>query len=174
LQPQASPAHAGANPHAAAALEIPNRGWPGVGYTSGMGEVTILVGRQGAGKTHYCRTNLPDHVRVCQDEGPARFESLLQHYRTLLERGVERIVIDRTNPRRQGRMQFARLARERGYRVRIVYFDVPREVCERRILQRPNHPTLQASQMHQAINRFESLLEMPTQDECDELVVCRS
>ncbi len=138
-----------------------------------MKELVILVGRQGAGKTRYCQAALPDYTRICQDEGPHQFEKLLHRYEELLEDGVERIVIDRTNPTRERRELFAELARARGYRVKIVYFDVPREVCERRILGRPNHPTLAAEKMHQAINAYESRLTPPTKDECDELVIIR-
>ena len=38
-----------------------------------MKEVMILVGMQGSGKTHYCRTVLPDYSRVSQDEGLKNF-----------------------------------------------------------------------------------------------------
>ncbi len=65
------------------------------------------------------------------------------------------------------------LARVRGYQVRIVYFDVSREVCEKRILQREDHPTLTPEKMRQAINGYESRLVLPTEDECDELVILR-
>ena len=136
-----------------------------------MKEVVILVGMPGAGKTHYCHTVLPEHVRVCQDEGPRRFKPLLAHYQRLLELGVERIVIDRTNPMQAQRTQFVELARMCGYRVRIVYFDLPRSLCEQRIAHRTGHPTLDSQRMAEAINRFESCLNRPTQEECDELIV---
>jgi predicted kinase len=138
-----------------------------------MKEVVILVGRQGAGKTRYCLTSLLHHTRICQDEGPRDFERLFRRYERALEAGVERIVIDRTNPTSQRRTLFADAARARGYRVRIVYFDVPRELCERRITGRGNHPTLTLDKMHQAINAYESRLIVPTEDECDELVIIR-
>jgi len=136
-----------------------------------MKELVILVGMQGAGKTHYCRKALADHTRVSQDEGPRRFPGVVRHVRELLERGTRRIVIDRTNPLRHQREAFARLAREFGYRVKIVYFDVPRAVCEERILDRKRHPTLEPDRMHHAIDRYVGALDVPTEDECDELVV---
>ncbi len=138
-----------------------------------MKEVVILVGMQGAGKTDYCRTALPGHTRVSQDEGPREFRSLQNHFRELLAAGVERIVVDRINHLRRQRQSFADMARPRGYRVRIVYFDVPRSVCEERILQRKGHPTLGADKMAEAIGHYEDVLEKPTADECDELVVLR-
>ena len=136
-----------------------------------MKELIILVGMQGAGKTHYCRTALADHTRVSQDEGPKRFAGVVRHVRELLERGTKRIVIDRTNPLRHQREAFARLARAFGCRVKIIHFDVPRDVCEARILGRTDHPTLGPDRMQQAIDRYVHDLDVPTEDECDELVV---
>jgi len=138
-----------------------------------MNEVVILVGPQGAGKTHYCRTHLPGHERVSQDEGPRRFESLVRRYEQRLDAGAARVVVDRTNPWRWQRERFAEAARRRGYRVRILLLDVPRDVCERRIADRTGHPTLTPDRMHQALDRFESALEPPTEDECDVLKVVR-
>jgi len=138
-----------------------------------MKEVVILVGRQGAGKTWYCQTALPEYKRISQDEGPRRFGSLFRHYCDLLESGVEKIVIDRTNPLRWQRKRFADLAKSHGYRVKIIYFDVPRSLCERRILERKDHPTLKPEKMADAIDHFESVFEMPQADECDELVIIK-
>ena len=138
-----------------------------------MKEVVILVGRQGSGKTHYCRTVLPDHKRVCQDEGPRKFGRLFRRYRRLLNEGAERIVVDRTNPTRQRRRSFADVARDHGCRVKIIYFDLPRKLCERRILARKEHPTLAREKMRQAIDGYERRLEAPTEEECDQLVVVR-
>jgi len=138
-----------------------------------MNEVVILVGRQGSGKTHYCRTVLPEHVRLSQDEGPRDFERLFRRYQKLLEDGVEKVVIDRTNPTRQRRQLFADAARARGYRVRIVHLDVPGELCRQRIRNRQTHPTLTAETMHEAIARYDSQFEAPCAQECDELVVVR-
>ena len=136
-----------------------------------MKELVILVGMQGAGKTHYCRAVLADYTRVSQDEGPKRFPGVLRHVRELLEGGTRRVVIDRTNPLRHQRDAFARLAREFGCRVRIIYFDVPRSVCEARILGRTDHPTLGPDRMREAIDRYVHSLDVPTEAECDELVV---
>ena len=138
-----------------------------------MKEIAILVGRQGAGKTRYAQTALPDYIRICQDEGPRQFERLFRRYQKLLDEGAERIVIDRTNPTLARRKQFADAARARGYRVKIIYFDVSREICEQRIASRGDHPTLKPEKMRQAIDGYESRLIVPTEQECDELVIVR-
>lgn len=136
-------------------------------------EVVILVGRQGAGKTHYCLTELADHHRISQDEGPRQFERLFRRYQKALAEGVVQIVVDRTNPTVARRNQFVYAAREHGYRVKIIYFDVPRQLCEQRIRDRKGHPTLSVEKMTEAINRYEQMLEPPTQAECDELIIIR-
>ena len=138
-----------------------------------MNELIILVGMQGCGKTYYCRTVLADYTRLSQDEGPRSFDGVIRRLGEHVESGTERIVVDRTSPLRRQRERFADLARARGYRVRIIYFDVPREICEQRIQRRRDHPTLGPEKMKQALDRFESVLEKPTEKECGELVVVR-
>ena len=134
-------------------------------------ELVILVGMQGAGKTEYCRSALGGYRRISQDEGLRTFQAVLRRLQQLLEEAVPRIVIDRTNPLPGQRRQFAQLARARGYLVRIIYFDLPRQVCQERIRVRAGHPTLGADKMQEAINHFLSRFEPPTDAECDELVV---
>jgi len=138
-----------------------------------MKELIILVGMQGCGKTHYCRTVLPNYSRVSQDEGPKYFEGIVRHLEQLLETGTEQIVIDRINPLRWQRERFSDFAKKHGYKVKIIYLEVPRKTCEQRILQRKDHPTLGPEKMKEALSRFATILEKPTEDECDELVIVR-
>ncbi len=126
---------------------------------------------QGSGKTFYCNTVLPGYERISQDEGPRTYPGVLLRLQELLRRGVPHIVIDRTNPMRRQREQFTALARAAGYRVKIVYFDVPVETCRARILSRKGHPTLAADRMHAAMARYTSNLNIPTPEECDELII---
>lgn len=136
-------------------------------------EVVILVGMQGCGKTYYSKTALPDYQRISQDEGPRTYPGVLRKLEDLLREGASRIVIDRTNPMRYQREKFAGLARAAGYRVKIVYFDVPEKTCREQILKRKEHPTLTEDRMDQAIARYVSALDIPTPEECDELIVRR-
>jgi predicted kinase len=137
-------------------------------------EVVILVGMQGAGKTHYCRIVLPDYQRISQDEGPRTYRGVLLQLDRLLHEGAPRIVIDRTNPMRSQRREFAALARAAGYRVKIVYFDIPMAICRERIRQRKTHPTLGQDRMNEAIAQYVSRLDIPTAEECDELIMVGS
>jgi predicted kinase len=137
-------------------------------------ELVLLVGMPGCGKTAYCSSHLAGHRRVSQDEGPRTFDGVLRLVSQLLELGEPLVVIDRTNPARPQREAFASAARAHGYRVRIIHFDIPRQVCEQRITRRTQHPTLQADKMNEAINAFLSRLDVPAPDECDELTIVNS
>lgn len=133
-------------------------------------ELVILVGMQGAGKTYYCEKFLADYERISQDEGPRTYAGVLKRLERLLE-GAPRIVIDRTNPLREQRSKFAEMARAVGYYLKIIYFDIPEEVCRERIRNRTGHPTLARDRMEEAIANYQSRLEIPRAEECDELVV---
>jgi predicted kinase len=137
-------------------------------------ELVILVGMQGAGKTHYCETALPEYERISQDEGPRTYQGVLLKLERLLREGAPRIVIDRTNPMRDQRRELAELARAAGYRVKIVYFDIPLKTCLERIPRRKTHPTLGTDRMHEAIAQYVSRLNIPTAEECDELITISS
>ena len=128
----------------------------------------------GCGKTTYCQSHLSAYRRLSQDEGPRTFDGVLRLLVELLDQGEPLVVIDRTNPSRPQRAAFAIAARARSHRVKIVYFDIPREICQQRIASRTAHPTLQADKMNEAINTFLSRLDIPTPDECDELSVLKS
>ena len=126
---------------------------------------------QGAGKTFYCETMLSDYERISQDEGPRTYSGVLLRLQELLRQGIPRIVIDRTNPMRHQREDFTAMARTAGYRLKIVYFDVPAENCRERIRNRTGHPTLSTGRMNEAMARYTSNLNIPTPEECDELII---
>jgi predicted kinase len=134
-------------------------------------EVIILVGMQGAGKTFYCETVLPNYKRISQDEGPRSYRGIVLRLEELLREGVPRIVIDRTNPMRHQRQQFAELARAAEYRLKIIYLATPVEICRERIRNRKGHPTLASDKMQEAMALYTSRLNIPVPEECDELVV---
>jgi predicted kinase len=134
-------------------------------------ELLILVGMQGSGKTYYCEHFLSDYGHISQDEGPRSYEGIVKKLHGMLIEGMPRIVIDRTNPMREQRKKFAEMGRSAGYFVRIVYFDIPEEICRERIRCREGHPTLSSDKMGEAIAAYKYRLDVPTADECDELAV---
>jgi predicted kinase len=136
-------------------------------------ELVILVGMQGSGKTFYCQAQLSTYERNSQDDGPRTYPGIVRRLHELLLEGVPKIVIDRTNPMVEQRRMFAEMARAAGYYLKIVYFDIPEEICRDRIRNRKEHPTLVEGQMEPAITAYESRLNMPQAGECDELIVLR-
>jgi predicted kinase len=136
-------------------------------------EVVLLVGMQGSGKTHYALTRLKSYIRLSQDQGPRTFEGVLRRLEALLEQGVQRIVIDRTNPKRHQRADFIAAARRHGCRTRIIHLLTPPELCRRRIIRRKGHPTLTADCMDQAIGTYLANFQPPQGDEADELQIVR-
>lgn len=136
-------------------------------------ELVILVGMQGAGKTYYCEHFLRDYERISQDEGPRSYQGIVTRLHELLLKGVPRIVIDRTNPMREQRKTFAEMAIAAGYYLKIIYFDVPEEICRERIRLRKDHPTLPTDKIEKAIAAYKSNLITPKSDECHELLVVR-
>jgi predicted kinase len=70
--------------------------------------LVILVGMQGSGKTHYCQNKLSAYVRISQDDGPRTYPGIVRRLHELLMERVPKIVIDRTNPMRAQRKEFAK------------------------------------------------------------------
>ena len=131
--------------------------------------LVVLVGPQGAGKTTWCRANLPEFFRVSQDDQGPR-----EHIRLFEEavlRGEPLIVVDRTNAPKYQRQRYLDFARQHGYRSRIVWFNLSREECIHRCKEREGHPTLGPEKAEQAIATYFRNLQFPTRAEADELVI---
>jgi len=131
--------------------------------------VILLIGPQGAGKTSFCRSHLPDFFRISQDD-QGRQTHLIQ-FAQAIERNEPRIVIDRINGRRDQRRRYLDLARERGYRTRIIWLNVDRDTCLRRCRARADHPTLAPEDAEQALGRYFDGFQIPSRCEADELQI---
>ncbi len=131
--------------------------------------VVLLVGPQGAGKTTYCRDHLPDAYRISQDEQGPRAH--LHVYEEALQRGEPLIVVDRINGQKYQRTRYLSLARQWGYRTRIVWLNVDRTVCLKRCQQRDNHPTLAPHDAERALAIYFRSFQIPSRREADEVVI---
>lgn len=128
-------------------------------------EVVLLVGAQGSGKTTWCRENLPGYVRFSQDEQGPKAHFLL--FQEAVERGEPLLVVDRINGQRPQRQRYLDLARQHGYRTRIVWLNVDRTVCLQRCRARSDHPTLKPEDAERAIALFSRTFQTPSRREAD-------
>ena len=134
-----------------------------------MKQVVLLVGGQGSGKTTYCNERLRGYTRISQDEQGK--EGHKKAYDKALTSGDELIVIDRINHTREQRGNYIAKAKKAGYRVRIVWFNVDRNTCIKRIKERKNHPSLSAEKAEEAVTFFFRAFQTPSKKEADEIEV---
>jgi len=134
-----------------------------------MKTLILLVGPQGSGKTTYCEENLRGYTRISQDEQGK--EGHFKAYHEAMGRGDELVVVDRINHRRDQRGRYAHPAREAGYHVKIVWLNVDRATCLKRISQRKGHRTLKAEDAEKALYLFFREFQAPSRRESNEVVV---
>jgi shikimate kinase len=131
-----------------------------------MKQVIILVGAMGCGKSFYCQEHLPNYTRISQDDqGKERHKEL---FSKALEKD-DLIVVDRINHTRQQRANYLNLAKKSGFITKIIWFNVSKDVCLKRIKERKNHPTLQADKAEQALSWFFKEFQFPSKQEADEI-----
>lgn len=128
-------------------------------------ELIVYVGRCGSGKsTHYKKYFLGTHTYVNQDEQGGK-------YKEIFEKAVankENIVVDRQNHLREQRTYFLEAAKRNGYKTRVIEFKVPKDLCERRILNRKDHPTISnTDNVRVILNQYERSYQGVLQSECD-------
>ncbi|MFW6284678.1 MAG: AAA family ATPase [Desulfosalsimonas sp.] len=138
--------------------------------------LTITVGLPGCGKTWWARQAGFDRA-VCLDDwreklwgnrniqdGPGGTDLLIALHnleiREALKNG-ENVVVHNTNILKKHRRPLVEMAREAGYQVRIVYFEVPLEVCRQRNRDR-SEPVPEA-----VLDDFARRMEPPEADEAD-------
>ncbi len=135
----------------------------------------MLVGQPGSGKSWYALNELkavkPSRdgiVRVSQDEmGKGHLEA----FSAALAAGVS-VVVDRANFDRAQRDRYIAPARQLGYRVVCVWFDVDYATCLKRLSARKGHPTVSESDDHgRILGHFAKTMVPPMEDEYDELRV---
>ncbi len=132
-----------------------------------MAKLVVLVGCPGSGKSTYCGKNLQGYTRVSQDDqGPKGHKIAFEE---ALSRN-EDIVIDRQNNIRFQRDYYLKAAKDKGYSTKIVWFKVDKELCEKRILERTGHPTIDdKTDVRMIVKTYERNLEAPSPSEADEV-----
>lgn len=90
----------------------------------------LCVGRQGSGKSHHVEKTLVPRgfTRINQDTLRTKEKCIAEFKKVIKQRG--KVVVDNTNPSRQIREAYIKVAKETGVPVTILYFDAPLAVCK--------------------------------------------
>lgn len=113
-------------------------------------ELLLLVGPQGSGKSTLAATKYKEYFRISQDE----MKDYKKIFQKNLKDGVEKIIIDRINHKKNQRDYYITQAKKEGYTTRIIVLHVPIDVCKHRIENREDHPTLKKENSSKALNTF--------------------
>jgi tRNA uridine 5-carbamoylmethylation protein Kti12 len=134
-------------------------------------ELIILVGPIGSGKTTFAKTlETSSSIRISQDEMGRK--AYLEHFKAAMRDSVPRIIVDRMNFDKEQRERFIKPAREAGYCVSIFELRTDIDVCIERVVNRPNHPTVESGDVELAqgiVDRYLINYEAPMPDEYDNL-----
>lgn len=87
-------------------------------------------------------------------------------------RGDQFVVVDRLNHIRSQRGNYLALAKKNGYQTKVVWFNVDRETCIKRVKQRKRHPTLPPERAEEAIMYYFKSFQAPsTREAIDEIEI---
>lgn len=126
--------------------------------------ILVLVGTPGSGKSTLA-AQLTGYTTVNQDSLGNR-KKCEKKMKYLLQQG-RRVVVDRCNFDAKQRATWVKIAISYGISckdIMCVHLDVPVTECLRRVLARPNHPTLKASnpKTKSIVLRFQDWLKPPS------------
>ena len=88
----------------------------------------ICVGSPGSGKSTFVKTFLSDYERINNDTLKTK-ENCMKACRQSLKEGKS-VVVDNTNPKREVRAAYLKIAKDMKVKARCVFFDTPKEICK--------------------------------------------
>lgn len=134
-------------------------------------ELVVLVGPQGSGKSTLAQIEFSDYFLISQD-----YQGKAKHYELFLNAiklNYSKIIVDRINHTREQRRRYLKIAKNAGYKTRIIVINKPFEICLNRILERKVHPTLdyKSNKIDKALQMYFKEYEIPEEKEADVLEV---
>lgn len=133
-----------------------------------MPTLILLVGNIGSGKSTLCKESYSSFTRVSQDDQGKEGHKKIFENALLLN---EDIIVDRQNNIREQRNYFLNQAKVTGYTTKIIWLRTNEALCERRVIQRQDHPSIDLKDNIRAIIKMHTKsLEVPVASEADELV----
>lgn len=153
--------------------------WLPLGFTTRGMVLTLTVGLPASGKTMFaenagfdftislddCREMLWGDRKI--QDGPGGIDALLALQDALILEAMKEnksIIVHNTSTLKEHRAPLLELAKNKGYRTQIVYFDIPAEECIRRNQQRTEGVP------REAVEKFAASMEVPSEDEADLVV----
>jgi protein phosphatase len=144
-------------------------------------KLELLIGNCASGKSTYCdfaRDSHSEPVVLSSDEArfliagnennqecSGRAFDFMRLAVEMLLRQNKNVIVDATNITRKARKDWVRLGRKYGALIQMTVFNIPVDVCKARNAQR-------ARKVPEAvIDRMAAQFQMPTLDECDEILV---
>ena len=96
--------------------------------------MVICVGSPGSGKSTFVKQYLSDYVRINNDFLKNK-ENCMKACRTNLMEGKS-VVVDNTNPTKEVRAGYLKIAKDLKVKARCLFFDTSKEVCKHNNKQR--------------------------------------
>ena len=90
-------------------------------------EMVICVGSPGSGKSTFVKQFLSDYERINNDTLKSK-ENCIKACRLNLNEGKS-VVVDNTNPSKEVRAIYLKVAKELKVKARCIFFDTPKETC---------------------------------------------
>lgn len=119
----------------------------------------------GSGKTTLFNAEFAsDYVRVSQDD-QGKDGHLLVFKKAIKEN--KNIYLDRINHTLEQRSKYLKLAKDAGYQTRIIVLQESYRECRKRIIARPDHPTLKKENADEALSMFIFQYRIPASNEAD-------
>jgi len=134
--------------------------------------LTMLVGPPGSGKSTFSKQLVQTAFRKKAPVYVNQDSQGVDHFAVFDDALLagDDIVVDRMNFNKEQRGRYLRLAKDFGYRTKIVVLHQPYDVCFERIMNRKNHETIKDEKAARgALHTFFTRYERVSDDEADEI-----